>query len=182
VSVDNIPSVSVGQDATVLPDGTHRELTGKVVAISVMPASSTTSATLYRVVVALTDPSAPLNNGSTGTVSIVTKRAKDALAVPTSAVTTTRNRHTVTVLRGGATTVVPVEVGVVGDAWTEIKQGVTRGQRVLLADLSAGLPSSATASTSVSTGTSGITRLGGFGGGGFGGGGGGFTGTGTRTR
>jgi multidrug efflux pump subunit AcrA (membrane-fusion protein) len=178
VSVDNIPSVSVGQAATVVPDGLHRSLTGRVVAISLVPASTSSSSTLYRVMVGLTNPGAPLHNGATGTVAVVTKQARAALAVPTSAVTATRNRHTVTVLEGGSPTVVLVQVGVIGSTWTEIKSGLTAGQEVVLADVSAPLPDSATASTNSTQGT---TRTGGFGGfGGFPGGTGGSGGTGNR--
>ena len=93
VNVDDIPHVAIGQDATVVPDGTHDQLTAKVVAISVAPASTTTTTTLYRVTVGLTDPTAKLQNGATGTVSIVTKQAHAAIAVPTSAVTTAGSRH-----------------------------------------------------------------------------------------
>jgi multidrug efflux pump subunit AcrA (membrane-fusion protein) len=179
VSVDDIPSVSVGQAASVVPDGTHTALPGKVVAISVAPVSTSTTSTLYRVTVGLTNPNAKLNNGATGTVSIVTKDAKSALAVPTSAVTTTRNRHFVSVVSGGSVTAVPVDVGVVGDTWTEITHGLSKGQEVMLANESAPLPSSATASTGATTGPS---QLGGFGRfGGLGGGGTGRTGAAGRT-
>jgi multidrug efflux pump subunit AcrA (membrane-fusion protein) len=174
VSVDSIPSVSVGQAATVVPDGTHDRLTGKVVAISVTPTSTSTSSPLYRVTIGLTDPNAKLNNGATGTVSIVTKQARSALAVPTSAVTTTRNRHFVSVLNGGSVTAVAVQVGVVGSTWTEITNGLHPGQQVVLADGSASLPSSATASTSSTSGTNQFGGPGDFGRpGGLGGGGGG---------
>jgi multidrug efflux pump subunit AcrA (membrane-fusion protein) len=183
VSVDNIPSVSVGQDATVTPDGSHQTLTGKVVAISLVPATTTTTSTLYHVIVGLTNPGASLHDGATGTVAILTKHTRAALAVPTSAVTTTRNRHTVTVLENGTPTVVPVQVGAIGATWTEIKSGLSAGQQVVLADVFAPLPGSATASSSSTTGTSpfgGAGRFGGLGGGvggGFGGGGTGRTGT-----
>ena len=68
--------------------------------------------------------------------------------MPTSAVTTFGNRHTVEVLDGGTTRQVSVTVGAVGDTWTEIKHGLTGGRQVVLADLSAPLPSSATQSSS----------------------------------
>ena len=44
----------VGPPGTVVPDGTHRALTGKVVAISQTPTATTTTSTLYRVMVGLT--------------------------------------------------------------------------------------------------------------------------------
>ncbi len=57
-----------------------------------------------------------------------------------SAVTTLGTRHTVTVLRGGQQTVVPVEVGLVGDNGTQILSGLAAGDTVVL-------PSVASAST-----------------------------------
>jgi multidrug efflux pump subunit AcrA (membrane-fusion protein) len=176
VSVDEIPSVSVGQSASVHPDGSRDVLPGRVVAISVAPASTSTSTTLYRVTIGLTDPKSRLDNGATGSVSIVTKDAKAALAVPTSAVTTMRNRHYVSVLSGGTLTLTPVQTGVVGGTWTEIKRGVHDGEQVVLADRSSALPSSATTSSNSTTGTS---PFGGFGR--FTGGGGAGAGRGNRT-
>jgi multidrug efflux pump subunit AcrA (membrane-fusion protein) len=171
VSVANIPAVSVGQASTVLPDGTHHDLAGKVVSISVMPVTASTSSTLYRVVVGLDQPNAQLENGATGTVSIVTKQARAALAVPTSAITSRGNRHVVSVVSGSGVTVVPVQVGVVGSTWTEIKSGVTKGEHVVLADVSAALPGSATATpNSTTTGVGGIGGSGGAGSGNFSGG------------
>jgi macrolide-specific efflux system membrane fusion protein len=151
------------------------------VAISVAPASSSTTSTLYRVTIGLTDPNAKLDNGATGSVSIVTREARAALAVPTSAVITTGRRHVVTVMDGGTATPVAVQVGVVGNTWTEITHGISRGQQVVLADASAALPSSATASAGSTSNTglfggTGRPGGGGFGGGGFGGGRGGTRG------
>jgi multidrug efflux pump subunit AcrA (membrane-fusion protein) len=147
-------------------------LSGKVVAISIAPTSSTTAATTYRVVVGLTRPDAPLHDGATGTVDVVTRHARAALAVPTSAIVTVRNRHFVNVLHDGRETLTPVQVGVVGSTWTEIRSGIARGTAVVLADASAPLPGSATSS---SNGAQTTTPFGGFGrrfGGGTGGAGG----------
>ena len=155
VSVDRVGDVAVGQAASLVPDGGHKELNGKVAYISVVPTTSSDSSSsassgtpTYLVIVGLDRSDASLRNGSTGTASIVTGSATSALAVPTSAVTTFGNRHTVEVLDGGTTRQVSVTVGAVGDTWTEIKHGLTGGQQVVLADLSAPLPSSATQSSS----------------------------------
>jgi multidrug efflux pump subunit AcrA (membrane-fusion protein) len=156
VSVTNVPEVKVGQAATVVPDGSTHPLAGTVSSISVAPAAGA-STTSYTVFVGLTDATADLLNGATGTVSIVTGRAASVLAVPTSAVTTDGTRHTVGVVSGGTTTTTTVQVGVVGDTWTEIKRGVRAGEIVALADLAEALPGSATTATTSSTATRGIT-------------------------
>jgi HlyD family secretion protein len=174
VSVDQVPQVQVGQPATFLPDGSKHALGGKVTSIALAPTTSS-GATSYHVVVGLDDPGAALNNGSTGSVAIVTKTSRAALAVPTSAVTAAGTRHTVTVLDGDTPTRTLVQVGVVGDTWTEITGGVHAGQTVVLADRDEPLPGSATSSSNGSTSTNGpsgftfppggATFPGGFGGG-----------------
>ncbi|MGZ4735569.1 MAG: HlyD family efflux transporter periplasmic adaptor subunit [Acidimicrobiia bacterium] len=147
VSVDKITDVKVGQPATYLPDGGKRPLTGTVASISIAPDAKATT-TSYRVVVGLTDPNVKLDNGSTGSLTIVTKSSRSALAVPTSAITTIGTRHTVTVLEGTTATRTLVQVGVIGDTWTEITGGVRAGRQVVLADLGEPLPGSATDSSS----------------------------------
>ncbi|HEY7104766.1 MAG TPA: efflux RND transporter periplasmic adaptor subunit [Acidimicrobiia bacterium] len=171
VSVDEVAHVAVGQRATVVPDGTHTALTGSVTSVAVAPDSSSNT---YLVVIGLTKPDATLHNGATGSAAIVTQSAKSALAVPTSAVTTTGTRHTVLVPDGDSTRRVAVRVGAVGTTWTEITSGLRAGDRVVIADVSAPLPGSATASTNGTSGTGQnrtFTGFPGFGGrGGLGGG------------
>jgi len=158
VSVDRIPDVKVGQRASVLPDGATDPLDGQVVAIALAPTTAT-SGTTYRVTIGLDDQGAGLGNGATGSVSIVTAGVTSALSVPTSAVRTDGTNHTVTVVDGSSTSSVDVKVGVIGSAYTQITDGLTAGQSVLLADLDQALPGSATSSsngtntTNRSTGT-----------------------------
>jgi multidrug efflux pump subunit AcrA (membrane-fusion protein) len=174
VGVTQIPDIALGQPATVVPDGSHRVLPGRVVQISTSPTSSSSSdTTTYTVVVGLTNPTAQLNNGATGSVSIVTKRVTSALAVPTSAIVTNGTQHSVMLLDGGKAN---VGVGVLGATWTQVTTGLHRGQHVALATVSAPLPSSATNSTNGTNRNGGRGGTGFGGAGGFGGGGGGFGG------
>jgi multidrug efflux pump subunit AcrA (membrane-fusion protein) len=167
LSVNDIRHVSVGQHALVRMDGTAKTLDGKVVAISEAPSSSgsSSSTTTYRVTVALEHPGIELRNGATGTVSIVTGTVAATVAVPTSAVTTSGSRHTVDVLDGDTTRTVQVQVGVMGDRWTEISSGLHVGQTVVLATISDPLPDSATSSSNSNSG--GGVRISFPGGGGF---------------
>jgi hypothetical protein len=147
VSVDDIADVAVGQSATVTPDGTGRSVKGEVVAISLSPVDDSGSTTSYRVTVALQGTTDDVRIGSTGSVSIVTDDAPGATAVPTSAVSVGANRSTVRVRDGSDVKTVTVEVGVVGDTWTQIRSGVTKGQTVVLAEADKPLPDTATASS-----------------------------------
>jgi len=172
LSVDQIPKVRVGQPATVLPDGFDRVLRGEVAQISIQPTSTSGTAT-YRVIIALSDQPTELRNGSIGTASIITATAKNALAVPTSAVHVDGATRTVNVLNGSTVTPTEVQVGIVGNDLTEITSGLESGLKVVLADLREPLPGSATkASSSSSTQIrlpNGQTITGGSGGGNFGG-------------
>jgi multidrug efflux pump subunit AcrA (membrane-fusion protein) len=148
VAVTDLPHVEVGDTATVVADGSTTALAASVVQIGLVPTSGTSgSATTYPVVLALSDPDAELLDGGLTSVRIVTGTAEAVTAVPTSAVTTNEIGHTVVVLDDGASTV-DVEVGTIGSTWTEITSGVEVGDTVVLADLSAALPGSATSGSS----------------------------------
>jgi multidrug efflux pump subunit AcrA (membrane-fusion protein) len=148
VGVDDMPNVKVGQPATVVADSTGETLTGTVVSISAVPvtaSSTSTSATSdYRLIIGFASPPVNLGIGSTGSVSIVTGTVTAVMAVPTSAVATAGTRHTVVVPDGDATKDVAVEVGVIGDQWTQITSGLALGQSVVLANIDQPLPGSAT--------------------------------------
>ncbi|MBS1848328.1 MAG: HlyD family efflux transporter periplasmic adaptor subunit, partial [Actinobacteria bacterium] len=165
VPVANLPSVRIGQTASVQPDGSNRSYPGKVVSIGLTP-SSGQSTTVYPVSVALTSPTAdPGFLGSTASVSIHIHSAPDAIAVPTSAVTANGSRHSVQVVRSGEVAAVPVTVGAVGPTWTQVTSGLRLGESVVLADFHLPLPGSATQSSSTGASGSGDrNRPGGFGG------------------
>jgi HlyD family secretion protein len=151
ISVKDLPDIEVGQAATVQPDGDHEAVAGEVVRIGVAGDSSG-STTTYPVTIALTGDTSAMGNGSTASVQIVTAAADDALAVPTSAVTVDGDRTTVQVVADGKATTKTVQTGAVGQTWTEITDGLAKGDEVVLADLDEPLPGSATDTSSSSSG------------------------------
>lgn len=185
VSLSDISGITMGAEAALVPDGSHEVIKGEVVAVAVTPTTSTSGAG-FRVTIGFANSSSDaLRNGATGSLSISTGAAVEALTVPTSAVTTTDGRSTVKVLEAdGKTSDVNVEVGVVGLERTEITRGVSAGDVVVLADLNTPLPSSATDGTSNGSsngrfnggGNGGISGFSGGGNGGFQGPPGGFGG------
>lgn len=160
VALTDIASVELGQPATVLPDGRAEALDGEVVAISPVPDSDTTT---YRVTIGLADAGVELDSGTTGSVAIVTADARDALAVPSSAVHVDARGATVTVVRDGSPEEVRVDVGVTGSDWIEITSGLSEGDEVVLADLAEPLPGSATDSSATTGSAGGASEM--FGGG-----------------
>jgi HlyD family secretion protein len=159
VSLTHIPQVAVGQSATVKVDGVPAPLSGKVVSISPVPTSASTTTTSYGVVISLPPDATGLREGAIGTSQITTASGAKGLAVPTSAITTTGNVHTVTVLNGDNTEIVPVQVGVMGDTWTQITGGLQAGQVIVLANLDQSLPQSATQTQSTTGGKNNTTTF-----------------------
>jgi trimeric autotransporter adhesin len=169
-----VPSVKVGQSASVQVDGTQGSVTGTVSQVG--PVQSSDGEYSYPVVVELPASSQALFTGSTANVLIDTGSVSNVVAVPTSAVETTGTRTYVLEIDKGVLTTKVIKVGMVGDTYTQVLSGLSDGQNVVLADYSEAVPSSNTDLTNALGGG------GGFGGGGFGGfGGGGFGGAGGAT-
>jgi cobalt-zinc-cadmium efflux system membrane fusion protein len=135
ISINDIADVAVGDPARVTADGNGTHLDGEVVAIAIVPDSTTTS---FRVTIGLNDDTSTLRNGNIGTAQLVTESTDAVVAVPNSALTPNGERSTVTVIdTDGHVTETLVQAGAAGTTWTEITQGLTAGQTVVLADYDA---------------------------------------------
>jgi trimeric autotransporter adhesin len=160
-----VPSVKVGQAASVEVDGVNGTLDGTVSQVG--PVESDEGTYEYPVVVALPASAASsLFSGSTANVNIATGSVSNVIAVPTSAVQTLGTRSYVEELTKGELTRKVIKTGMIGNEFTQVISGLTPGQSVVLADYAEAVPSSSANENEV---------LGG-GGGFFGGGGGGFFG------
>lgn len=170
----DIANVKVGQAARIsFPAIAGASSKATVTAIAPTGTASNSIVT-YASTITLTDPPKNLRIGQTGDVTITTSSTSaSALYVPAAAITMANGVSTVKVIKNGKTTALAVTTGLVGDAGTQIKSGLTAGETIVI-----GTVSTATTSTTGTTGTTGTG--GGFGGGGFGGGaGGGFGNRGT---
>jgi macrolide-specific efflux system membrane fusion protein len=128
--------IRVGQRATVtlnaLPDV---QLKGTVTAID--ETSTTVNQVVnYGVTIELHDIPRRVRVGQTVVAEVVTGRARDVLAVPSSAVQTAGAQTTVTVIRNGQQVSTPVQIGLEGDQFTEIVSGLSEGDEVVLATAS----------------------------------------------
>ncbi|MBB4690433.1 efflux RND transporter periplasmic adaptor subunit [Paractinoplanes abujensis] len=128
--------------------------TGKVSAVD---PSATTAGNVVTYGVTLTLDKVPTGTkaGQTVSVAVTTGSVANAVMVSSAAITTAGNRHSVTVVTGGAQEVRQVEIGLQGDSATQITSGLDAGERVVL--------------TATSATTGGGTQGGFPGGGGFGG-------------
>jgi hypothetical protein len=160
-----LPTLKVGQPATVTPDGSTTALSGTVAAIGLLPTSSTTgSTTTYPVQVLVAKPGSAVVQGAAASVAITVKTVRSVLTVPNSAL----SDGAVMVLSQGKLVRTPVQTGAVGALTTQVTSGLQAGQQVVLADLGAALPANSTTTTRGLGGTGGPP--GGFTGGAPGGG------------
>jgi macrolide-specific efflux system membrane fusion protein len=132
VPESDIGSLEVGQKASVtFPAVDGAEAVGVITSIDPVPTTSN-SVVSYGVVVRLYQVPASVRLGQTASVTVTTESATDATVVPSTAVTTSGDRSTVTLLENDQQVVTPVELGVVGDTFTQITSGVAVGDQVVL--------------------------------------------------
>lgn len=173
-----LDKIKTGQPAAVTVDGVDTPLTGTVAVIGPLKSSASTSTNpSYRVVVTLDATDTTLFNGAGASVSITVGQVDGVLTVPSSAIRTVGSQSSIEVLAGGVATTAPattapVTIGAVGNDVTQILTGITAGQQVVIADLTAARPTSTSTARSAAPGAVIIGGLGGTGTGGFGGGGG----------
>jgi HlyD family secretion protein len=134
-SQNDMTNVRVGQDAKItLNADPGKTYGGTVTHIDTNATSSTTNnaqLVKYGAMIAFGDLPSRVLIGQSGTVSVTTASAMDTLYVPSSAVRDGSNgTHTVRVRRGNTTVSRTVEIGVRGDAYIEIKSGLSKGERV----------------------------------------------------
>jgi hypothetical protein len=131
----DIASVTLGQKATVsFPAVTGVSAAATVTAIAPTGTASNSVVT-YPTTVTLASIPKGLRLGQSAQVSITTKSSPpDALYVPAAAITTTSSGASTVKVRGsaGTTTTVPVTLGIVGNAGTQIVSGLRAGQTVVL--------------------------------------------------
>lgn len=148
VPLAKLPSVKVAEAATVSPPGLGA-IKGSVTQIGLLPTSSgkgTAGSTVtYDVTVTLPDTPQTLATGTYATTTITTATAADVVTVPVSAVPgVTSGAARLTVLKNGTPTPTVVTVGAVGGGLAEVRSGLSAGDQVVIADVTAALPTNST--------------------------------------
>ncbi|MBT8160938.1 MULTISPECIES: efflux RND transporter periplasmic adaptor subunit [Arthrobacter] len=167
----DIAAMKVGDAATftfpaLKTDASAAPVTGTIAAIA-QNATTTNNVVSYPVTISITNPPAALRLGQSANISVTTATAKNALNVPSLAITTTGTKQTVNVLKNGTSTPVTITTGITDNGRTQVLTGLSAGDQIELPVVSS------TLDTSTTTGRTGT----GFGGG-TGGGAGGFGGAG----
>lgn len=172
VTSADLANVKAGLQAQITPTGARNPIFGTVESVGIVASSSTSGVAQFPVVVAVTGSPSGLYSGTSASVNIIVKQLTGVLTVPTLAVRTENGATVVTVARGGANVTVPVTVGQVFGAQTQVTKGLAEGDQVVLPTFGG----SGFGTGRTGTGGTGAGRTGGtgFGGGsGFGGGAGG---------
>ncbi|HLD64932.1 MAG TPA: efflux RND transporter periplasmic adaptor subunit [Pseudomonas sp.] len=133
----DLAPLALGQAATVIADAyPERPLAARVRFIA--PRVDTARGTLD-VHLELLDPADFLRQGMTVSVNIETGRREQALVLPNDALRTRQGlQATVLRLRDGRVERVPVRLGLLGTAASEVVDGLQAGDRVLAADATEG--------------------------------------------
>lgn len=134
VSEVDVPDLSVGMEATITIDALSTEsFTGVVKSIS--PNGTSSSGVVnYAVQIELGQTDKRLRPDMTATADIVTRVAKDAVAVPNSAIRSDgTTKYVQTLDSSGATQKVVVKIGVSDEQYTQVTEGLSAGDKVLTA-------------------------------------------------
>lgn len=167
----DIAAMKAGDSATftfpaLKSDPSAAPVTGTITAIA-QNATTTNNVVSYPVTISISNPPAALRLGQSANISVTTATAKNALAVPSLAISTTGTKQIINVLKDGATRPVTITTGITDNGRTEVLTGLSAGDQIELPAISSTLDTTGT------TGTPGRTGSGGFGGtGGLGGAGG----------
>ncbi len=157
----DLPSLKLGQDASVTVTALSTTVPGTVARIDQTGSSSTAGGVVsYGVVVSLPNPPAGAAPGMSAQVSVTTESATGVLAVPAIALQRSGGQYAVRVLdASGQPQAVPVEVGLVTSSLAQITSGINAGTAVVI-----GTSSARQGTTSSGTGFPGVGGGGGFGG------------------
>jgi multidrug efflux pump subunit AcrA (membrane-fusion protein) len=162
VAESDLPSIKVGQTATVTVAAIGRDVEGKVAEIDPTASSSgggQSSVVTYTVVITLTGDTTDVAAGMSADVNVTTASATNVVAVPSTALSGTTGAYRVRVIdSAGQVESRSVEVGIISTSLVEITSGISAGDTVVVG----------TSSTRTGTSSSGTNS---FGRGGFGGGG-----------
>lgn len=138
----DVPSVQVGQKATITFDSiADKTFTGIVTAID-RTGSTTSNVTSYPAIITLDSGSDQILPNMATTANIITEVKNDVLTVPVSAVKSQNGESSVTVMQNGNQQTVSVTVGISSDTNVEITSGLSEGDEVVTGTVSTGTDTS----------------------------------------
>lgn len=132
--------VTAGQPAQVVPPGASKAVQGKVTSVSLLPNASSPGS--YDTVISVPRSPVALTTGVSATVRVEVASAADVPVVPMSATVPLDERQaTVQVLGPNGIEERTITTGIKGVTRIEVTEGLTIGQRLVIADPTRPLPS-----------------------------------------
>jgi HlyD family secretion protein/macrolide-specific efflux system membrane fusion protein len=138
-SDSQVSTIKVGDQVVITPSGATSIVLGTVTQVGTI-ATVSSGVVTFPVTIGVKGASPGLYEGASAHLTLFVLQVKNILTVPSSAVHTEGPRSFVYVLSGDKEVAHTVSVGAVGGSLTQIKAGLTIGQKVVLADLSANVP------------------------------------------
>ena len=130
----DLPSIRLGQAATVTVTAVDATLTGNVTSIAptANASSGNSSVVSYAITVSIEDTSGKVRSGMSADLSITTASATNVLRVPATAIVGSDGQYAVRVLdANGQVTAKQVSVGLITSSMAEIRDGLTEGETVV---------------------------------------------------
>jgi HlyD family secretion protein len=132
VAESDVGRLSVNQEARVTLDALPEEsLPGRVIFVA-PKATVEQNVTSYLVTVALAPNLTGVKPGMTANVTVTVARKQNVLLVPNRAIRTVARERQVDVRYKGLTLPIPIQVGMVGDAMSEVTGGLREGDVLVL--------------------------------------------------
>jgi len=133
VAEADLPSLKLGQDATVTLTASGLTASGKVTQITPTGSGGTGGGVVsYPIIVSLPQPPAGTASGMSASISITTAEADNVLAVPAISLVGSLGNYSVRVLdASNQPQLVSVQVGLVTSSMAEIQSGISAGTAVV---------------------------------------------------
>lgn len=132
-SESDIGKVRKGQTATVSVDSMEGvELAGEVTKVSVLPSEGSSSVVEYPATILLTQNAKGVRAGMSVSAEVVVEQVKNAITVPSEAISSLGSSKTVTVETDGKEETKTVTTGLVGEEDTEVISGLKAGEKLVL--------------------------------------------------
>ena len=136
-----VSAMKVGDKAIITPSGSYVPIVGSVTQVGTFASVSSSGVVTFPVTIGVKGAPKGLYEGVSAQLSVVLIEVQHVLSVPSSAVHTFGLSHFVYLLEDGKQVMDKVTVGAVGGQLTQITAGLSAGEMVVLANLSAGVPS-----------------------------------------
>jgi len=128
----DIARIKIGQEALITVDAYPEEtLRGVVQEIALVPSGKKEVGTSYRVKVKIAEPVDFLKLGMTANVDFILERKKNVFSLPRTAVLRDGGKTFVLVINGGRVQKKVVQVGIEGEQFIEVVEGLAEGEKVI---------------------------------------------------